>query len=120
VLENIAQYMVSGTLVGVSYGVLAAGLALIFGVMKIINFAHAEFVVLAMYFPTYWFLQWWGVDPFISSIIAFPMYFFLGYIVQQLVIERIFSTGKTMLEAETSTLVITMGLSMLNANMILI
>jgi branched-chain amino acid transport system permease protein len=120
VLENIAQYMVSGTLVGVSYGVLAAGLALIFGVMKIINFAHAEFVVLAMYFPTYWFLQWWGVDPFISSIIAFPMYFFLGYIVQQLVIERIFSTGKTMLEAETSTLVITMGLSMLIANMILI
>ena len=58
------EAIISGILIGVSYAVLAAGLALILGVMKIINFAHAEFAVLAMYFPTYWFLNWWGIDPF--------------------------------------------------------
>ncbi len=58
-MENVLQLLISGILVGFSYAVLASGLALIFGVMKIINFAHASFAVLAMYFPTFWFLQWW-------------------------------------------------------------
>jgi len=113
-MENAIQLIVSGILVGVSYGVLAAGLALIFGVMKIINFAHAEFAVLAMYFPAFWFLQWWGIDPFLSSVIAFPLFFFFGYIIQRILIERVIGTS------ETSTLIITMGLSLLIANMILI
>jgi branched-chain amino acid transport system permease protein len=77
-----------------SYAVLAAGLALIFGVMKIINFAHAEFAVLAMYFPTYWFLNWWGIDPFISAFIALPLFFFIGYLTQRLLIERIIGTQR--------------------------
>jgi branched-chain amino acid transport system permease protein len=47
-MENVIQLIISGILVGVSYAILAAGLALIFGVMKIINFAHASFAVLAM------------------------------------------------------------------------
>ena len=115
-MEIIIQLLVAGILVGVSYAVLAVGLALIFGVMKIINFAHAEFAVLAMYFPTYWFLKWWGIDPFISAFIALPIFFFLGYLMQRLLIERIIGIP----EAETSTLIITMGFSLLIANMILI
>jgi branched-chain amino acid transport system permease protein len=103
-------------LVGVSYGVLAAGLALIFGVMKIINFAHATFAVLAMYFPTFWFLQWWGVDPFISVLISIPLFFIMGYIVQRVLIERVIGTP----DAESSTLIMTLGFSLLIENMILI
>jgi len=113
-MENAIQLIVSGILVGVSYGVLAAGLALIFGVMKIINFAHADFAVLAMYFPTFWFLQWWRIDPFISVVIAFPIFFLLGYIMQRVLVERVIGTS------ETSTLIITMGFSLLIGNMILI
>jgi branched-chain amino acid transport system permease protein len=115
-MRNIIQLVVAGILMGVSYGVLAAGLALIFGVMKIINFAHAAFAVLAMYLPTYWFLIWWGVDPFISAVIALPIFFLLGFIMQRLLVERVI--GKP--EAETSTLIITMGFSLLIENMILI
>ena len=110
------ESIISGILIGMSYAVLAAGLALIFGVMKIINFAHAEFAVLAMYFPTYWFLNWWGIDPFISAFIALPLFFFIGYLTQRLLIERIIGTP----EAETSTLIITMGFSLLISNLILI
>jgi branched-chain amino acid transport system permease protein len=115
-MENVIQIIISGVLVGISYAVLAVGLALIFGVMKIVNFAHASFAVLAMYMPAYWFLQWWGVDPFISSAIALPMFFALGYFIQRVVIERVM--GKP--ESENSTLIATMGISFLIDNLILI
>jgi branched-chain amino acid transport system permease protein len=115
-MENVLQLLVAGILVGVAYAVMAVGLALIFGVIKIINFAHAEFAVLAMYFPTFWFLQWWGVDPFISTVIAIPMFFLLGYVIQWLLLERIIGIR----EAETTTLIITMGLGLFTANMIMI
>ncbi len=115
-MQIFIESIISGILIGVSYGVLAAGLALIFGVMKIINFAHAEFAVLAMYFPTYWFLNWWGIDPFISAFLALPIFFVLGYVIHRLLLERIIGTA----EAETSTLIITMGLSLLISNLILL
>ena len=115
-METLFQLIVSGILTGVSYGVLAAGLALIFGVMRIINFAHATFAVLAMYFPTFWFLQWWGIDPFLSVGISLPVFFLLGYAMQRILVERVLGNP----EAETSTLIITMGFSLLIENMILI
>lgn len=115
-MEVIIQLVVAAMLLGMAYAVLAAGLALIFGVMKIINFAHAEFAVLAMYFPTYWFLNWWGIDPFISAMIALPLFFTLGYAIQRLLIEKIIGTP----EEETSTVIITMGCSLLIQNMILL
>ena len=112
----IIEAIISGILVGVSYAVLAAGLSLILGVMKIINFAHAEFAVLGMYFPTYCFLNWWGIDPFISAFIALPIFFVVGYITHRLLLEKIIGSP----EAETSTLIITMGLSLVISNLILI
>lgn len=115
-METFIQLLVSGLLMGVSYGVLAAGLALIFGVIKIVNFAHAAFAVLAMYFPAYWFLEWWGIDPFISSIIALPLFFVVGYATQRMIIDKVIGTP----EAEISTLIVTMGLSLLIENGILI
>jgi branched-chain amino acid transport system permease protein len=115
-LQNLIQLIVSGILTGVSYGVLAAGLALIFGVMKIINFAHATFAVLAMYLPTFWFLHWWGIDPFISAFISIPIFFIFGYAIQRLLVERVIATP----ESENSTLIMTMGFSLLIENIILI
>ena len=115
-MENFIQLLIQGILVGMSYAVLAAGLTLIFGVMNIINFAHAAFAVLAMYLPTFWFLEWWGIDPFISAIIALPIFFVLGYLVQRLLLIQVI-TGVV---NETSTLIMTMGFSLLIENLILI
>jgi branched-chain amino acid transport system permease protein len=115
-METVIQSIIAGLLVGVSYAVLATGLSLIVGVMKIINFAHAEFAVLGMYFPAYWFLQWWGIDPFISAFLAIPIYFALGFTLHRLLFEKIAGSK----DAETSTLIITMGLSLLISNLILI
>jgi branched-chain amino acid transport system permease protein len=115
-METLIQLIVSGILMGVSYATMAAGLALIFGVMKLVNFAHGEFTVLAMYFPTYWFLDWWGIDPFLSAFIALPMFFLLGYIIHRVFLDSIIGTA----EAEGSSVIITMGFSLLISNMILI
>jgi len=115
-METFIQLLVSGLLMGISYGVLAAGLALIFGVVKIVNFAHAAFAVLAMYFPAFWFLEWWGIDPFISAIIALPVFFVVGYATQRMIIDKVIGTPA----AEMSTLIVTMGLSLLIENGILI
>lgn len=115
-METFFQLVVAGILAGVAYGVLAAGLALIFGVMKIINFAHAAFAVLAMYFPAFWFLEWWGLSPFISIFIALPIFFLLGYILQRLLLERIIGDP----EFESATLIMTMGFGLLIENLMLI
>jgi len=115
-MQTLLQLIVSGILIGVSYGVLAAGLALIFGVMKIINFAHAAFAVLAMYFPAFWFLKWWGIDPFISAFIALPIFFVLGYILQRLLLERVIGDA----ESEAATLIMTLGFALLIENLMLI
>jgi branched-chain amino acid transport system permease protein len=84
--------------------------------MKIINFAHAAFAVLAMYFPAFWFLRWWGVDPFLSAFIALPIFFVLGFVTQRLFIERVIGRP----EAESSTLIMTLGFSLLIENFILL
>ncbi|MFC1824118.1 branched-chain amino acid ABC transporter permease [Thermodesulfobacteriota bacterium] len=115
-MEVFMQLVVSGILTGVSYGVLASGLALIFGVMKIINFAHAAFAVLAMYLPAFWFLEWWGIDPFISAFIAIPIFFGIGYVLQRTLIIKVLGTA----EAESSTLILTLGFSLLIENLILL
>lgn len=113
-MDNLIQLLIQGILVGMSYAVLAAGLNLIFGVMKIINFAHGAFAVLAMYFPAFWFLQWWGIDPFVSAAIALPLFFVLGYVVQRVLISKVLGGP------ETATLIMTMGFSLLIENFILI
>lgn len=115
-MENFIQLLIQGILVGMAYAVLAAGLTLIFGVMNIVNFAHADFAVLGMYFPTFWFLEWWGVDPFVSAVIALPMFFVLGYLVQRLLLMRVI-VGRV---NETSSLIMTMGFSLLIGNLILV
>src|SRR5579875_3272372 len=52
-LENFAQALVAGLLVGAIYGLMCVGLGLIFGVMRVVNFAQGDFMMLGMYFTLY-------------------------------------------------------------------
>ncbi len=112
-MEEIIQTIVTGLLVGVSYAILAAGLSLIFGVLKIINFTHGNFVVLGMYFPAFFFLKWLGIDPFVSAFLALPIYFVFGYIVHRLLIE------KTLGQEESSSAIMTLGFALVLSNLML-
>jgi len=75
--EVLLQSVVSGILMGFVYALIAAGLSLIFGLMEIVNFAHGEFLMLAMY-GTFWAWALWSVDPLLSLPLTTAALFGVG------------------------------------------
>lgn len=86
--ELLGQIFVQGLLVGGIYTLAAAGLTLIAGVMKIINIAHGELMMLAMY-TTYFLYTLFGLDPLLSVVITLPLFFAIGCFLQKFCIERL-------------------------------
>ena len=70
------QSLLSGVLVGGVYALIGIGLTIIFGVMRIINFAHGDLWMVGMYL-TYFIFTLLGVDPFMSIAISIPLMFLL-------------------------------------------
>ena len=64
--ETIIQSLASGLLMGLLYGLIAVGLALIFGLMDVVNFAHGEFLMIAMY-ATFFLFVFFAIDPLLSA-----------------------------------------------------
>jgi len=87
-LDLLFQLAVSGFLLGGVYSLIALGLSLIFGVMRVINFAHGEMMVWGMY-VAYTILLWTGVDPFFSFLVSAVILFFIGYLLQWTAVNRI-------------------------------
>ncbi len=86
--EIVAQSLVSGLLMGFVYALIAAGLSLIFGLMEIVNFAHGEFLMLAM-FVTFWAWALLRLDPLVTLPGTAGLLFLLGVLVYKGVISRI-------------------------------
>ena len=78
-MDVIAQLVVSTVLLGGVYALIAVGLTLIFGVMRIVNFAYGEFLMLAMYlaFFAFAFLR---LDPYLTLLVALPLFLALGWV----------------------------------------
>jgi branched-chain amino acid transport system permease protein len=84
----IAQSLVSGVLFGGVYSLMAVGLTLIFGVMRVVNFAHGDMMVWGMYLA--WLLATrLGLDPLLGFVACAAGLFGLGVIVQRTLVERI-------------------------------
>ncbi len=83
--ELIAQLIVSGLLLGGLYSLMSVGLTLVFGALRIINFAHGELVMLSMY-ASYWTFQLAGIDPYTSLPLIAAGMFAVGLLVAYLVI----------------------------------
>ncbi|HEY7063565.1 MAG TPA: branched-chain amino acid ABC transporter permease [Chloroflexota bacterium] len=79
--ESFAQGLVFGLLVGALYGLAAAGLSLVFGVMKVLNVAHGDLLMVGGYF-SFWLFTLYGVDPFVSLIIVGPALFAIGLVLE--------------------------------------
>jgi branched-chain amino acid transport system permease protein len=77
----VPQALVSGLLIGGVYGLMALGLTMIFGVLRVINFAHGAFVMLGMYLA-FWGFALWRVDPYVSLLVAVPAFVLGGAAVQ--------------------------------------
>jgi len=87
-LEIVVQSLASGILMGFVYALIAAGLSLIFGLMEIVNFAHGEFLMLAM-FTTFWVWALGGVDPLLALPLVAGLLFLVGALVYRGIISRI-------------------------------
>lgn len=84
----ILQIIVSGLLLGGIYVLISIGLTMVFGVLKIVNFAHGDFLMLAMY-GTYLLYEYLNVDPYIAAFIIAPCLFLIGIAVYFLVMRRV-------------------------------
>jgi branched-chain amino acid transport system permease protein len=80
------QACVSGVLIGGVYALVALGLTLIFGVLRIINFAHGALMMLGMY-ATFFLHAGAGLDPYVSVLVVGPAFFALGALLERAVIE---------------------------------
>jgi len=75
--DVLVQSLASGLLMGLLYALVAVGLSLIWGLMEIVNFAHGEFLMLAM-FAAFWAYTLYGWDPYLSLIPTLLLLFLLG------------------------------------------
>ena len=87
-MADVAQVVILGLLLGGVYALMASGLTLMFGVMRVVNLAHAAFIVLGAYFA-YWLFEGLGIDPLISLVLALPVFFVLGVVVYRVLFPRI-------------------------------
>ena len=108
------QSLLSGVLVGGAYALIGIGLTIIFGVMRIINFAHGELVMMGMYLA-YFLFSLAGIDPFLSVLIVYPAVWCFGALLQKTVINRVLNA----LPQNQILLTIGIGLILSNTAMLL-
>jgi branched-chain amino acid transport system permease protein len=84
----LIQVTIIGILTGGVYALMATGLTLIFGVMRVINIAHGAFLILSAYI-SYWMFTTYGLDPFLSVIVSVPVLFIIGVVFQRYVLSRV-------------------------------
>lgn len=80
-LANVVNLALAGVLTGLVYGLMALGLSVIFGVVRVVNFAHGEMMTIAMYATVVLFATF-GLDPFLAVVPVAIAFFLLGYAMQ--------------------------------------
>jgi branched-chain amino acid transport system permease protein len=108
-LADLSMPVVMGILLGGLYAVIALGLSLVFGVVKEINIAHGDLVILGSYFG-YVAMTMIGIDPILSLIIGMPLLFGLGFVIQKYLLNRAFRISMD------ATLIIAFGISIILQN----
>jgi len=79
--DLVVNVLIAGTLTGLVYGLMALGLSVIFGVVRVVNFAHGEMMTVAMYAATVLFAML-GLDPFVVALPVAAAFFVFGYLLQ--------------------------------------
>ena len=92
----LLQSLILGLLLGGLYALLAAGLTLYFGVMRVVMIAHSAFLILAAYLAWFFTTQT-GLDPLLSLIITVPLFFAAGYGMQRALLSRLRPATLTMM-----------------------
>ncbi len=107
-MEVLIQTLVSGLLIGGIYALIGIGMSLIMGVMKIINLAHGQLMMVAMYI-TYVLFEALGLDPYFSLFIAMPCLFVLGAVIQKFLLNPLLKVDSILPENQV---LMTVGVGM--------
>jgi branched-chain amino acid transport system permease protein len=110
---TVTNAVLQGVFLGAFYAVLACGLSIMFGVMRIINLAHGDLAVLGAY-AVFVIVDHLGVSPFVAFVISLPAMIALGYLLQLTILERSLKSGIL------TPLLATFGLSIVIQNLLLI
>ena len=112
-MHVIPQLIVSTILLGGIYALIAVGLTLIFGVMRVVNFAHGEFLMLAMY-VAFWAFSLLHVDPYLTLVVSLPLFFVVGWVSYRVVM------GPVIHASHNVQIFTTVGLSIALQNLALV
>lgn len=112
-ITTLVQAVINGLLIGGIYALVSIGVTLIFGVVKIVNFAQGEFVMIGMYL-TYFLSNQFGIDPLFSLLISMPVLFVVGMMMQHFLIRRVLG------ENDMPQIFLTFALSLLLMNVTLL
>lgn len=107
-MDVLIQTLVSGILIGGIYALIGLGMTLIMGVMKIINLAHGQLMMVAMYI-TYMLYEYLHLDPYFSLLIAMPVLFALGALIQKYLLNPLLKVDSILPENQV---LMTVGLAM--------
>jgi len=109
ILADLASTITMGIMLGGLYALVALGLSIVFGVMRLINVAHGDLLLLASYLALT-LMTYLGLDPIIGLVIVIPALFFIGFVVQKYLLNRAFTIS---MEAP---LIIAFGISIVLQN----
>jgi branched-chain amino acid transport system permease protein len=113
---TLASAAVIGVQLGCVYAVIALGLSIIFGIIRVINFAHGSIMMLFLYLG-YYLWKLYGIDPYLSILICVPAAFGFGYAIQYGLIRRIFIREKAYVIEPLGVLMMMAGIDMIIANL---
>ena len=112
-MRVLLQSTASGILIGGVYALVGIGLTIIYGVMRVINFAHGELLMIGMYLTWIIFTSF-GVDPFLSIAITIPAMFLFGAFLQRVLINRVLNA------LPQNQILLTIGLGLVLSNVVML
>jgi branched-chain amino acid transport system permease protein len=111
-INSFNNAFILGVETGCIYAIIAMGLSIIFGIIRVVNFAHGSILMLSMY-AGYYIFKYFNIDPYLSAVISAVAIFGLGYVIQFFIVKPIFVREKAYVVEPLGVLMLMAGVDMI-------